>query len=336
MKKRNIPQNKKIKGKYYFPQNKNLNIIQRTLLTIKRNIPPNKTINPLYKRIERKYRKIKGKYSFPPNKRIDFIIIGVQKCGTTALFTFLNQHPNLIGSTHKEISFFNLEHLYKLGYDYYHSFFKFKSYNDYYFEASSLYLQYNNSISAKRIFEYNPNIKLIVLIRDPIKRAYSAFNMYRSFWYSDPNWFDMLKMKEINYIKRSYKDYNNFNFYINHEIEAIKNNKKIEAPIINYGKYYYGIKKFIEVFGNAQIFIIENTMLSKNTYKILNEILSFLGINKKYKWDFPDGKIVFGSKYEIPLNKAINKVTLDKLREIYHKPNEKLFKLIKKRYDWIS
>src|SRR5690606_21123817 len=48
-----------------------------------------------------------------------------------------------------------------------------------YFEATPEYLY--RSKAADRIFQFNPKMKLIVLVREPVSRAYSAWNMYKDF-----------------------------------------------------------------------------------------------------------------------------------------------------------
>jgi len=56
----------------------------------------------------------------------DFLIIGAQKCGTTSLFYYLSQHPDLSLPKLKEIHFFDLN--YEKGIDWYYSFFRSKVY----------------------------------------------------------------------------------------------------------------------------------------------------------------------------------------------------------------
>ena len=109
---------------------------------------------------------------------VSFMIVGAQKGGTTSLHYYLNQIPGITGSEPKETDFFSYKGFYKKGYRFYHStFFKNSTPENLLFDASVeyMYLPY----VAKRLHRYNPNLKLIVCLRDPIERALSAYNMCR-------------------------------------------------------------------------------------------------------------------------------------------------------------
>src|SRR5690606_16552205 len=94
----------------------------------------------------------------------------------------LDQHPNLIGSMPKEVRFFDRDENYAKGVDWYKkSFRRTKGLlrKCLYVEATPEYLY--RPYVAERIFEYNKELKLIILLRDPVERAYSSWNMYRHF-----------------------------------------------------------------------------------------------------------------------------------------------------------
>lgn len=274
--------------------------------------------------------KLRGKLFFGSSNRIDLIIIGAQKCGTTALFEFLNSHQKLIGSDQKEINFFNNDENYKMGIDYYHGFFPKRKNGLIYFEASPSYLQDNNYVSCERIYEYNSEIKMIVMLRNPIERAFSAFNMYRKKWKLNEDWFDSWKIPEREYIQRDYRDYESFNYFINHELDVISKGKNIEAPVLNTGKYVDHIEKYFKIFNPTQFLIIDSSNLLTNTHKELNRVLSFLKINEKTSWSFPDGQKIFEGKYE----EDIDSITLSKLIAYYKPPNDKLYTLIGIDFKW--
>ena len=54
----------------------------------------------------------------------DFLIVGAQKAGTTSMFHYLNQHPQIIGAYNKEVGFFSRDENYKKGNKWYRQFFK--------------------------------------------------------------------------------------------------------------------------------------------------------------------------------------------------------------------
>src|SRR5690606_17337279 len=111
-----------------------------------------------------------------------FIIIGAQKAGTSALFRMLSKHPQLLPPTHKEIHFFNEAEAYAKGLPHYLSHFPVQPVRQrrYTFEATPAYLFHAES-TAPRIKQLLPKVTCIAILRDPVKRAYSAWNMFRDF-----------------------------------------------------------------------------------------------------------------------------------------------------------
>jgi hypothetical protein len=106
-------------------------------------------------------------------RKLDFLIAGVQKCGTTALHRYLAVHPGLFLSARKELHFFDNEQISWEPPDYsaLHSHFVEAKEHQITGEATPIYVYWRPSL--ERIHAYNPNIKLIILLRDPIERAYS-------------------------------------------------------------------------------------------------------------------------------------------------------------------
>ena len=104
----------------------------------------------------------------------DFIIIGTQKGGTTFLNQLLAQHPLIKRAFLKEVHYFDLN--FDKGINWYRSNFPVRtSKNDGYVtgEASPYYMFHPHA--ARRASEVVPNAKLIVLLRDPVDRAYSHY-----------------------------------------------------------------------------------------------------------------------------------------------------------------
>lgn len=108
--------------------------------------------------------------------RVDFIIAGVQKAGTTALFDYLSDDPNLSLSRVKEVHFFDDEAVDWGNPDYgsYHSQFDWTA-PGLKGEATPIYIYWPGSL--KRIAAYNPGVRLIVMLRDPVERAWSHWRM---------------------------------------------------------------------------------------------------------------------------------------------------------------
>lgn len=110
---------------------------------------------------------------------VDFIIAGVQKAGTTALFDHLGDVPGLSLSTIKEVHFFDDETVDWRNPDYgaYHAQFA-PAPGAVVGEATPIYLYWPRSL--ERIVAYNPAMRLIVMLRDPVERAWSHWRMETS------------------------------------------------------------------------------------------------------------------------------------------------------------
>lgn len=113
-------------------------------------------------------------------RKVGFLICGAQKGGTTALYDYLEGHPDICMADKKEVHYFDVDHFFNDQPDYskYHSFFKPKRTHKILGEATPIYMYWNDA--PERIFEYNPQMKIIILLRNPIERAYSHWNMERS------------------------------------------------------------------------------------------------------------------------------------------------------------
>jgi len=114
----------------------------------------------------------------------DFIIVGCQKCGTTALRHNLNTHPkiSLVDSVsaklNKEINFFRVgssENTFFRGLTWYKSL--FQNDGNCWGESSPNY-SFEPEITSAKMFELHPTAKLVFIIRNPLDRAYSAYNHY--------------------------------------------------------------------------------------------------------------------------------------------------------------
>lgn len=108
--------------------------------------------------------------------RVAFLVAGVQKGGTSALFEYLRELPGIQMPAVKEAHFFDDEENVDWSapdYRPYHAL--FEADGRLWGEATPIYLYWPNSL--ERIAHYNPAMKLILLFRDPIERAWSHWKM---------------------------------------------------------------------------------------------------------------------------------------------------------------
>jgi len=108
--------------------------------------------------------------------RVEAVIIGAQKCGTSSLAYMISQHPEICFSSIKEPHFFSTVNNWKDNLDQYHSLFAPKI-GQICCEASTSYTFYPRYKGTHlRLYEYNPTLKLIYIMRHPIRRIISHYN----------------------------------------------------------------------------------------------------------------------------------------------------------------
>lgn len=112
--------------------------------------------------------------------KVNFMIAGVQKCGTTALYDYLRQFPEIYMSDQKEFHFFDNE-----AFDWnnppyadYHALFAKATEAQLCGEATPIYTFWPSAL--ERIARYNPDIKMILCLRPAADRAYSHWRMERT------------------------------------------------------------------------------------------------------------------------------------------------------------
>ena len=179
----------------------------------------------------------------------DFIVIGAMKCGTTSLYNYLNEHPNVVMSVEKEPSYFC--HNYYKGLSWYKS--QFPD-NDSCLigEASTQYTKYPiHKEVPSRINALLPSVKLIYVVRDPVERMLSHYVHARSH--------DEEK-RQIS--------------------ECIHTEEK--NPYVAYSSYAFQIKRYLEYFDNEQLLIVDSHELKNERESVLEEIFNFIGATPEY------------------------------------------------------
>ncbi|MGP3778030.1 sulfotransferase family protein [Halanaerobium saccharolyticum] len=188
-------------------------------------------------------------------RKLDFIIVGAMKSGTSSLAYHLNNHPNIY-LPNEEIHFFNNDIDFKKGYDYYHR--KIDVYNNekkIIGEKTPTY-SYLEKV-PKRIYKYNPNIKLIWIFRNPVDRTYS------------------------NYLHAWKKGSENLSFEeaISQEKERIKDN--IWKGYKKRSIYVKEVRRYLKYFNQAQMRYILFENFIKNPESETKKIIKFLGANEE-------------------------------------------------------
>lgn len=282
-------------------------------------------LKDLQKYIERK---------FLPSHDPDFLIIGTQKSATTTLFYYLNKHPRLAGSWPKEMHFFSRLMHYGKDLEWYRKHFTSLKKNPLFFEASPNYIYFESV--AQEINRCYPAIKLILIIRNPISRAFSAWNMYREHFQSGklqkrlPPMYPQGENLMFRNLTEGRNSYPTFSECIKMECDLIKQGESSGINFLRRGLYYDQISTYLKYFNRDQLFILGMKDLAKDPKKSIQQILTFLNINSPKEWEPPVLKIKNKRSYSIKMEDKDQ----DFLADFYRIPNEKLQQLIGYQVNW--
>ena len=196
--------------------------------------------------------------------KVDFFIVGAPKAGTTSLYHYLDKHPEINMSSEKEPNYFSNDELEEQGMYYgkprinkiemYHSLFvkhrQFKLRG----EGSVSYLFYKN-VPAK-IKEYNPKAKIIIMLRNPVDRAFSHYLMDRRLGLVYDSFEDVINKKS-----------------------AHKDAKLFYQQYIQVGEYANQVKRYLDNFDRKDILFINYDELKKDVTAVIQNTYSFLGLD---------------------------------------------------------
>src|SRR5688572_985937 len=193
--------------------------------------------------------------------KVDFLIIGAQKGGSTWLYNMLQLHPQIFTPKH-EIHFFSNNENYSKGVEWYHAQFRPTGTPLLIGEKTPEYLtvipttnKKTSTETCQRIFSYNKDIKLIVVLREPISRLRSAINhMYRTRRISP--WIQ------------------------SHDLILGKHREKAEAfSLLQNGKYFENLAEYYRIFPSSQIKVLFfETDIIKRPGETLKDVCAFLKV----------------------------------------------------------
>jgi hypothetical protein len=195
-----------------------------------------------------------------PDGRLSFLIGGVQKGGTTALFDYLKGHPGLSLAPEKEVHFFDDE----AGVDWsrpdyaaYHARFD-PDRPGLRGEATPIYIYWPRSI--ERIAAYNPAIRLIFLFRDPVERAWSHWRMERSRGVEPMSFADSIRDGRVRVDDPTAPGFHRVHSYVER------------------GFYGAQLKRVFRYFPREQVFLGGARQLRDDPALFLRNVCEFLGV----------------------------------------------------------
>ena len=193
--------------------------------------------------------------------KIDFIVVGAQKAGTSALLNYLKAHPRIQTAFLKEVHFFDNDGFFDqsaLDYAAYHSAFPETCGTALIGEASPNYIRLLRSHA--RIAAYNPEVRIIAILRHPIERAFSGWNMRHQ------------RKNE----KRSFAQ------AVREEMKRIQERGVIQSGSDSYlGRSLYApqIESLKRHFPAENILFLKYEAFARDNAGALNQVYDFLGID---------------------------------------------------------
>ena len=199
--------------------------------------------------------------------QVDFFIVGAPKAGTTSLYHYLNEHLEIEMSSQKEPDYFSDSLIQNKGMYYgKNRIDTLEKYNNLFInpevklrgEGSVSYLSYDDV--PLKIKTYNPEAKIIIILRDPVDRAFSHYLMdYR-----------------LGLVSESFED-------IINKKSKHKNAHLFYQQYIQVSEYAPQIKRYLNVFKRENILFIDYEDFKNDVAGVVNNVYLFLGVNDDFQ-----------------------------------------------------
>lgn len=221
-------------------------------------------------------------WSTKPRKieRLDFILAGAQKSGTTALHYFLTRHPNITMGDQQEIHFFDDDSLFVADPDYeqLHKHYPPIASPTIAGDCTPSYMYHEPT--TERIWRYNPTIKLMILLRNPVDRAFAHWNMQRFKGREPLDFFDAVREEKTRIAGAPPTDARRFAY-------------------VDRGFYGQQLARLLKFFPREQLKVIKFEDFKGKQRETLVSVFSFLGLKQLRSVRTKDRNIV-------PYERAMN------------------------------
>ena len=246
-----------------------------------------------------------------PVNHLDYLIIGTQKGGTTSLNYYLSEHPNIMSSMIKEMPFWsNQVHR---GLEWYFSHFPPIPPNYHCLVGEATPINFNSPEVAENLVKFFPNVKLILLLRNPIDRAVSHYYHWLSLKWELSS-FEEAIQREIHQLEDQKTDFwtrlhdPNFQGYLAK------------------GLYIHFLEKWIKVFPREQFLILSSEEFYANPDQGTTKVLNFLGL--------PEYHLLNYHQYNTRPYPPISESTRRLLNDYFQPDNQKLEDCLGMRFNW--
>jgi hypothetical protein len=197
------------------------------------------------------------------HKKIDVMIVGAQKAGTTSLLRYLGEHPACIAHPQKEFAYFldpsKYDGSYNKAFQKYYAGLKIDGSSKVIGKSAGLYSQEK---ALERLYQSNPDCQLIIILRNPVERAYSSYLMEKNYGSAK---FEFAELPDLISKHKENDESWGFSFFI------------------DYGLYARYIRNIYEFFPPEQVKIVLYRDLRSDALSVCREIFSFIGVDPEFK-----------------------------------------------------
>jgi len=253
----------------------------------------------------------------------DFLVIGAQKAGTTALYAYLSWHPGIGGPSWKEVSFFDRH--YRRGEAWYRGHFpnalrgwiaeRSNGRPLVVGEASPSYMFH--PLAPQRVRDVVPDVRLIALLRNPTDRAYSQYQHEVALGREPLSFEEALDAEEERLrgeVERMTADASYFS------------NEWWDHTYLARGRYAEQLERWFAVFPREQLLVVSSADLDDRPGEAYAEILEFVGVEAHELDSYPR---LFRREYS-----AMSPETRERLADYYAEPNRRLYELLGRDFGW--
>ena len=215
-----------------------------------------------------------GERTAPLRLTPSFVLAGAQRCGTTSLFRALLAHPSVLGPVHhKGINYFDLD--YARGWSWYRGHFPLRSTAALRtrggpastFEASGYYLYHPHA--AARLAADLPGVKVLVMLRDPVERAWSAYKHELARGFETESFDRALELEDARVqpdLDRMLADPHHYGPHHRHHSYRRR------------GQYAEQLGRLVDALGRERLHVVDSARLFASPQEELARVTDFLGL----------------------------------------------------------
>lgn len=198
-----------------------------------------------------------------------FLVLGAQRSGTTALYRYLTSHPRILPALRKEVHYFDFQ--YDKGRRWYLAHYPAATSRlkcdgrPVTGEATPYYLVH--PLAPQRVWEFNPAMKLIVILRDPVERAFSHYNHEARQGVEPLSFRDAVaaetdRLSGADSLLRRAPHYYSYSHH--------------HFSYLDRGRYAYYLQSWLQCFPRRQLLLVKSEEMFRDADRVANEVFAFL------------------------------------------------------------